>query len=128
VTAAKDRRFSDRYEGASLKLELRPRYWFGLKKQKSPALITNFSVGGIRIITPLKLKVGQIIHITLLSEFHNIRQLPAEIVRFDGKDSDYHYRYGLQFNFKKLPETASNNTVFILKQIELAIQQTLTAS
>ncbi|HCM06620.1 MAG TPA: hypothetical protein DIC30_11500 [Oceanospirillales bacterium] len=124
----KDRRFSDRYEGANLKLELRPNYWFGLKKQKSQALVTNFAIGGINIITPLKLKIGQRIHVTLLSEFHNIRQLPAEIVRFDGKDSEYRYRYGLRFNFNKLPETASNNTLFLLKQIELAIRNTLIAS
>ncbi len=125
---AKDRRFSDRYEGASLKLELRPRFWFGLKKEKSPALVTNFAVGGIAIITPLKLKLGQVIHVTLLSEFHNIRQLPAEVVRIDGKDMEYRYRYGLRFNFNQLPETASNNTLFLLKQIEIAIRNTLATS
>lgn len=125
---AKERRFSDRYEGASLKLELRPRYWFRLKKGKSPALVTNFAVGGIAIITPLKMKLGQRIHVTLLSEYHNIRQLPAEVVRFDGKDMEYRYRYGLRFNFNQLPETASNNTLFLLKQIELAIRQTLASS
>ena len=125
---AKDRRFSDRYEGASLKLELRPRYWFGLKKEKSPALVTNFAVGGIAIITPLKLKLGQIIHVTLLSEFHNIRQLPAEVVRFDGKDMDYRYQYGLRFNLTKLPKTASSNTLFLLKQIERAIRRALVSS
>ena len=123
-----DRRFSDRYEGASLKLELRPRFWFGLKKEKSPALVTNFAVGGIAIITPLKLKLGQVIHVTLLSEFHNIRQLPAEVVRIDGKDMEYRYRYGLRFNFNQLPETASNNTLFLLKQIEIAIRNTLATS
>ncbi|OUS35848.1 hypothetical protein A9R00_11855 [Oleispira antarctica] len=125
---AKDRRFSDRYEGASLKLELRPRFWFGLKKEKSPALVTNFAVGGIAIITPLKLKLGQVIHVTLLSEFHNIRQLPAEVVRIDGKDMEYRYRYGLRFNINQLPETASNNTLFLLKQIEVAIRNTLATS
>ena len=125
---AKDRRFSDRYEGASLKLELRPRFWFGLKKEKSPALVTNFAVGGIAIITPLKLKLGQVIHVTLLSEFHNIRQLPAEVVRIDGKDMEYRYRYGLRFNFNQLPETASNNSLFLLKQIEIAIRNTLATS
>jgi len=125
---AKDRRFSDRYEGASLKLELRPRFWFGLKKEKSPALVTNFAVGGIAIITPLKLKLGQVIHVTLLSEFHNIRQLPAEVVRIDGKDMEYRYRYGLRFNINQLHETASNNTLFLLKQIEVAIRNTLATS
>lgn len=122
---AKDRRFSDRYEGASLKLELRPRYWFGLKKEKSPALVTNFAVGGMAIITPLKLKLGQVIQVTLLSEYHNIRQLPAEVVRIDGKDTEYRHQYGLRFNFNRLPETACNNTLFLLKQIEISIRNTL---
>jgi hypothetical protein len=124
----KDRRFNDRYEGASLKLELRPRYWFGLKKEKSPALVTNFAVGGIAIITPLKLKLGQVIHVTLLSEYHNIRQLPAEVVRIDGKNMEYRHQYGLRFNINRLPEIACNNTLFLLKQIELTISHTLAAS
>jgi hypothetical protein len=121
----KERRFSDRYQGARLKFELQPRYWFGLKKEKQPALVTNFAVGGAAITTPIKLKIGQRIQVTILSEFHNIRQLPAEIVRYDGKEVDYHY--GVRFSFSKLPEIASNNTLFILKQIELALCQTLSS-
>lgn len=108
-----------------MKFELQPRYWFGLKKEKQPALVTNFAVGGAAITTPIKLKIGQRIQVTILSEFHNIRQLPAEIVRYDGKEVDYHY--GVRFSFSKLPEIASNNTLFILKQIELALCQTLSS-
>lgn len=119
----KERRFSDRYLGASLKLELQPRYWFGLKKEKHPALVTNFATGGASITTPLKLKVGQRIQVTILSEFHNIRQLPAEIVRYDGKQVDY--KYGVRFNFEKLPEIASNSTRFLLKEIERALERSL---
>jgi hypothetical protein len=122
----KERRFSDRYQGARLKFELQPSYWFGLKKEKQPALVTNFAVGGAAITTPIKLKIGQRIQVTILSEFHNIRQLPAEIVRYDGKEVDYHY--GVRFSFGKLPEVASNNTLFILKQIELALRQSLSPS
>lgn len=115
----KERRFNERYLGASLKLELQPRYWFGLKKEKHPALVTNFASGGVAITTPVRLKIGQRIQVTILSEFHNIRYLPAEIVRYDGKQVDY--RYGVRFNFDKLPEVASDNAIFILKQIELAL-------
>lgn len=118
----KERRFNDRYLGASLKFELQLRYWFGIKKEKHPALVTNFAAGGAAITTPLKLKIGQQVQISILSEFHNIRQLPAEVIRFDGKQVDY--RYGVRFNFSKLPKTANNNTLFILKQIELALSQT----
>jgi hypothetical protein len=121
----KERRFNDRYLGASLKLELQPRYWFGLKKEKHPALVTNFATGGAAITTPLKLKIGQQIQVTILSEFHNIRQLQAEIVRYDGKQVDY--QYGVRFNFDKLPEIASNNTQFVLKQIERALEQSISS-
>jgi hypothetical protein len=121
----KERRFSDRYLGASLKLELQPRYWFGLKKEKHPALVTNIAAGGAAITTPLKLKIGQEIQVTILSEFHNIRQLPAEIVRYNGKQVDY--KYGIRFNFEKLPEIASNNARFILKEIERALKQSLSS-
>lgn len=116
----KERRFSNRYQGANLKFELRPRFWFGLKKEKHPALVTNFAAGGAAITTPLKLKIGQRIQVTILSEFHNVRQLPAEIVRYDGKEVDYHY--GVRFSLGKLPEVASNNTLFILKQIERTLR------
>jgi hypothetical protein len=119
----KERRFGDRYLGAGLKFELQSRYWFGLKKGTQPALVTNFSTGGAAIATPLKLKIGQRIQVTILSEYHNIRQLPAEIVRYNGKGADYHYI--IRFNFGKLPEVASNNTVLILRQIELTLRKSL---
>lgn len=122
----KERRFGDRYQGASLKLELHPKYWFGLKKEKHPALITNFAVGGAAITTPVRLKIGQRIEVTILSEFHKIRQLPAEIVRYDGKEVDY--RYGVRFSLEKLPKLASSNTAFLLEQIELALHQSLSTS
>lgn len=122
----KERRFSNRYQGANLKFELRPRFWFGLKKEKHPALVTNFAAGGAAITTPLKLKIGQRIQVTILSEFHNVRQLPAEIVRYDGKEVDYHY--GVRFSLGKLPEVASNNTLFILKQIERTLRPAMNSN
>ncbi|MFT7409758.1 MAG: hypothetical protein ACI9EX_000332 [Oleispira sp.] len=117
----KERRFSDRYLGASLTLELQPRYWFGLKKEKHPALVTNFATGGAAITTPLKLNIGQRVQVSILSEFHNIRQLQAEIVRYDGRHVDY--KYVVRFHFEKLPEIARNNTLFVLKQIERALKR-----
>lgn len=121
--SVKERRFSDRYQGASLKVELTPKYWFGLNKAKHPALVTNFAVGGAAISTQLKLKVGQRVSISILSEHHNIKHLPVEVVRFDGKDVDYHY--GIRFSFNKVAETASNNALFVLKQIENALKQNI---
>jgi len=117
----KERRYSNRFQGASLKLELSPYRWLGFKREKYPALVTNFAVGGAAISTPLKLKIGQKVIVTILSEHHNIKQLPAEVVRFDGKEVDYHY--GLHFRFNQIPETASNNALFVLKQIENALKQ-----
>ncbi len=117
----KERRFSDRYQGANLKLELSPWRWLSFKREKHPALVTNFAVGGAAISTPLKLKIGQKVIVTILSEHHNIKQLPAEVVRFDGKEVDYHY--GLNFRFSQIPETASNNALFVLKQIENTLKQ-----
>jgi hypothetical protein len=119
----KERRFGDRYLGAGLKFELQSRYWFGLKKEKKTALVTDFSTGGAAITTPLKLKIGQRVQVTILSEYHKIRQLPAEIVRYNGKNAGYHY--SIRFNFSKLPEVASNNTVLILRQIELTLRKSL---
>jgi hypothetical protein len=119
----KERRFSDRYPGAGLKFELQSRYWFGLKKEKQTALVTDFSTGGAAITTPLKLKVGQRVQVAILSEYHNIRQLPAEIVRCNGKSTDYHY--SICFHFGKLPKVASNNMVLILRQIERSLRKSL---
>jgi hypothetical protein len=119
----KERRFGDRYLGAGLKFELQSRYWFGLKKEKQTALVTDFSTGGAAITTPLKFEIGQRFQVTILSEYHKIRQLPAEIVRCNGKSAGYHY--SIRFNFGKLPEVASNNTVLILRQIELTLRKSL---
>jgi hypothetical protein len=117
----KERRFSDRFQSTSLKLEICPFRWFGFNREKHPTLVTNFAVGGAAISTPLKLKVGQKLVVTILSEHHNIKQLPAEVVRYEGKEVDFHY--GIRFSFHKIPDTASKNALFVLKQIEDTLRQ-----
>ena len=77
-------------------------------------------------MTPLRLKVGQKLQITILSEHHNLKAVPAEVVRYDGKQVDF--RYGLKFNLSNLPQTANQNVLFILKQLEQSLQNTLFAS
>lgn len=121
--SVKDRRFSDRYNGSRLKLEISRLNWFGRPKDKHPALISNFAIGGVAIITPLKLKVGQQLQLTLKGEFHNLTQVPAEVVRFDGKDSIY--QYGIKFSLGHMPQTASQNVLFILKQMESTLRDSL---
>ena len=118
-----ERRFSDRYEGAELKLEVRPLGLFGRPKDAHPALVSNFAVGGVAIVTPLRLKIGQKIQITLLSEHHNLKSVPAEVIRYDGKQVDF--RYGLKFNLASLPQTANQNVLFILQQMELSLKNAL---
>ena len=112
----KERRFHERYEGADLKMEICPLGWFGREKDKHPALVNNFALGGVGIVCPMKLKIGQKVVVTLLSEYHNLKSIPAEVVRFDGKHLDY--RYGLKFNLSMLPEAANENVHFILEQME----------
>ena len=121
-----ERRFSDRYAGAELKMEIRPLGLFGRPKEKHPALVSNFAIGGVAIMTPLRLKVGQKLQITILSEHHNLKAVPAEVVRYDGKQVDF--RYGLKFDLGNLPQTANQNVLFILKQLEQSLQNTLFAS
>ena len=120
---APERRFSDRYAGADLKMEIRPLGLFGRAKEMHPALVSNFAVGGVAIMTPLKLKVGQKLRITLLSEYHNLKSVPAEVIRYDGKQVDF--RYGLKFNLSQLPQTSTDNVLFILKQIERTLKDSL---
>jgi hypothetical protein len=119
----KERRLSERYQGVSLKLELTLSHWLGLKKVKHSALVTNFALGGAAIKTQVPLRIGQRIQISILSDHHNIKQLPAEVVRCDGKEFDYHY--GIRFSFIKVPQIASNNALFVLKQIENALRKNI---
>ena len=120
---APERRFSERYAGAELKMEIRTLGLFGRPKEMHPALVSNFAVGGAAIMTPLKLKIGQKLKITLLSEFHNLKSVPAEVIRCDGKQVDF--RYGLKFNLSDLPETSLNSATFVLQQIEETLKNSL---
>lgn len=97
-------------------LELSLKHWYGVKKSNYSATLTRFIFEGAIITTQLKLKVGQNVHLTILSEHHTIRQLPAEVIHIE--EDQANYRYGLRFNFSKFPEVARKNIQFILQQIE----------
>lgn len=119
----KERRIDDRTLAGDLKFELQTRYWFGLINPIQIVEVSNFSVNGAAIVTPIKLKMGQRLYINILSEFHSIKHIPAEVVRCDNKREDYHY--GIVFNINKLPDIASKNALHVLENVQQALSQSL---
>ena len=117
---ATERRISPRYQGNELKLEISPLSWLGKKKTSSAALITNFARGGLAITTATKIKVGQPLLLSLLSEHHTLKQIPAEVVRFNGIQVDY--LYSVKFRLDHLAPTARENACFVLAQIEHSVK------
>lgn len=99
-----------------IRLELSLKYWYGVKKSSYPATLTRFLFEGVIITTQLKLKVGQHVHLTILSEQHTIKELPAEVIHIE--EDQANYRYGLRFNYAKFSEVARKNIQFILQKIE----------
>ncbi len=118
-----ERRIDTRTLAGGLKFELQTRYWFGLINPLQIVEVSNFSINGAAIVTPIKLKMGQRLYINILSEFHSIKRIPAEVVRCNTKREDYHY--GIRFNINKLPDIASKNALHVLDNIQYALNQSL---
>lgn len=118
-----ERRNEIRTLAGSLKFELQTRYWFGLINPLQIVEVTNFSINGAAIVTPIKLRMGQRLFINIISEFHSIKRIPAEVIRCNNKREDYHY--GIRFNINKLPIIASKNALHVLENIQHALSQSI---
>ncbi len=116
-----ERRFRQRYDASPLKLEIRRLNWFGRPKKAHHAIGRDFALGGIAIITPLKLKPGQRLLLTLENMHHRLQSVPAVVVRSEMIEADY--LCALKFAIGELPEPASRGVYTILKRLETTLKE-----
>lgn len=102
-------------------LQFRLQSWFGVKKHSQAATLNQLSVNGATITTPFKLKIGQLIQLSMNSHCHTIKRLPAEIVSVENKGVDY--QYSIHFRLTEFSETAVDNVQTVLQQLERSFQQ-----
>lgn len=107
---------------SSVKVALRSTYWLAKKKH---AKIESCSADSATIVSPSKLKVGQKITLSIISEFVYLRHISAEIVAanisFDPKENAH--RYKIRFIFDKIPKTARDTIKSMLLQVDRTISQ-----
>lgn len=120
-----DRRFAKRYESDTLVIELQTKNWLGAFKPAININLNDFSLGGISFSSALKIKKPQVL-INIYSEYHNLKNIPAEIVRQE--EHGLEFQYALRFRLGFLPQSASRNTFAILKHIETSAKKSAVAA
>ena len=116
-----ERRFRQRYDAAPLKIDLRVINVFGRAGKRHEAIARDFSTGGVSIITPLKMKPGKRLIVSLTSDDHSLQAIPAEILRTE-KNHD-HYIYALRFTMEQMPEAACRGADTVLQRLASTLQQ-----
>ncbi|MDK2777932.1 MAG: PilZ domain-containing protein [Pseudomonadota bacterium] len=111
-----ERRFRERYNASPLKLEIRKLGWFGQPKKMHQAIARDFAIGGVAIVTPLKLKPGQKLLVSIENNDHRLQAIPAVVMRSEPLEGDY--LCALKFSMGQLPETASRGAYTVLQRLE----------
>lgn len=122
---SRERRFNQRYDAAALKVEIAPIKWFGLTAKKHSAFAQNFSLGGVLVVSPVKLKAEQKVSVSLGCDNHRLQAIPMLVSRCLEQGNDY--LLTLQFNLGDLPNAARTAAFSVLKSIETELKQGVTA-
>ena len=115
----KEKRFQPRYDASPLKLEVRPIGWLGVTGKMHRAIARDFALGGIAIISPIKMKLGKQVLLTLENKDHRLDSIPAQIVRIEQDRGDY--VYALEFVLNDLSDSASYVTHNVLQKLEFSL-------
>lgn len=120
-----ERRFRQRYDDATLKIEVCPVGWFGITRKKKKAFALDFSLGGISIVCESKFKPEQKVLVTLGCDMHCLQAVPMQVIRCTEKNKEF--ILALQFNLGDLPEAARTAAYAVLKSIESELKQSAAA-
>jgi len=124
--SGKERRFRQRYDAAALKLEIRAINLLGQPGKRHRAIVRNFSLGGVSILSPLKMREGKKLLLSITSDDHSLQAIPASVIRAEAKDGDY--LYAIKFSMGQIPEAASRGAYTVLQRLEVSLKQTMSAS
>jgi hypothetical protein len=110
-----ERHFSQRYDAAPLKLELYQRSWLGQWQAPHHAMALEITLGGVSILSPLKLRIGQHLLISLGNRHHSLQQVTAEVIQKSPQGRDF--LYGLKFDFSRQSDNSRQSAETLLKLI-----------
>lgn len=116
-----ERRFRQRYDASPLKLELRQLNFFGRAGKRHQAIARDFSLGGVSVISPLRMKPGKRLLVAITSDDHRIQAIPAEVLRAEPCEGDY--LYALKFSMGQVPEAASRGAYTVLQRLEGTLKE-----
>ena len=119
--ADNERRFRKRYDAAPLKLEISKLNLFGRAGKRHQAIARDFSLGGVSIVSPIKMKAGKDLLISLTSDDHSLQSVPATVIRAEQQDGDF--VYAIKFSMGKIPEAASRGAYTILQRLEINLRE-----
>ncbi|WP_221796910.1 PilZ domain-containing protein [Oceanobacter mangrovi] len=111
----RERRFAPRYDAAPLQVELQCRRLLGGWQAPHRAIGIDIARGGLAILSPLKLKSGSRVRLSLGNRHLRLHQVPARILRQTSRGSDF--IYGISFELDDLPASARQSADEILAQL-----------
>ncbi len=82
-----------------IQARVRLKHWFPLKRRTAEAEVSWLSRQGMIIGTAQRLPVGGRLSVDIFSDSHNVRQLPADIVRAEPAGNIT--RYSLRFLYQE---------------------------
>lgn len=97
-------------------IEVRTFNWLGLPKKPIRSAAVDFAKGGVSFICEAKLHIGQRILVSIESDDHCLKDIPAMIIRNDLRRNKYHC--AANFNLSTLPDMARLSAHSVLLQIE----------
>jgi len=121
--SASERRFRQRYDASPLKLEVRKIGLFGRAGKRHQAIARDFSIGGVSIVSPIKMKPGKRLLVSITSDDHSLQAIPATVLRAEPNDGDY--LYALKFAMGQIPEAASRGAYTVLQRLEVTLRDTV---
>ena len=118
----KERRFSQRYDAAPLKVEVRIKKLFWGWHPPHQAIGVDIAHGGIAILSPLKIRTGKRLLLSLGNQTHRLNSVPAVILRQTARDGDF--VYGVRFELDPLGPKARASAEVVLQRLLDTLQHT----
>ncbi|MCY0963766.1 PilZ domain-containing protein [Parathalassolituus penaei] len=111
-----ERRQSRRTSANGLEIDLCTRNWLGRWMPPHRVIGADLSHHGLAVITPLKLKEGQLLRLTIGNRQHRLLDLPARVIRAEARGADF--LYGIRFELDDLSQAARRSYDTLLKLLQ----------
>lgn len=113
---ATERRRHQRRDANGLGIEIRRRNWLGRWQKPHHAIGLNLSPSGLAILSPVKLRVGQTLLLSIGNRHQRLQALPAVVIHVEPRDGDF--IYGLKIHLDDLGQNARQSYDTVLQLIQ----------